>query len=181
MNNNGQMLICPFCFLSEMEETEVNDFQTADLMDNFPDLSSCTTDFKLFGKRTKFYGKIRTVRCHLDNVLARQLVSQPSNGDVLVIDGYGARESALMGDMIAKMAMDNGWAGVIINGLIRDSVAINQMDFGIKALGTNPKKSAKNGVGEVDIPVTFGGVTFLPQHYLYSDEDGVIVSKSALF
>ncbi len=159
----------------------MTNFQTADLMDKFPDLPSCTTDFKRYGKRSKCYGTIRTVRCHLDNVLIRQLVSQPSNGEVLVVDGYGAHESALMGDMIAKIAMDNGWAGVIINGLIRDSVAINQMDFSIKALGTNPKKSAKNGFGEVDVPVTFGGVTFVPQHYLYSDEDGMIVSEMPLW
>ncbi|EFX92268.1 RraA family [Actinobacillus ureae ATCC 25976] len=158
----------------------MKNFQTADLCDKFPDLASCVTDFKLFGLRKRFYGKIRTVRCHLDNVLIQQLVNMPSNGEVLVIDGHGSRLTALMGDRLAQTAMNNGWAGIIIYGAIRDSVAINEMDFGIKALGTNPKKSAKVGIGEVDISVSFGNVVFTPNHYLYSDEDGIIVSESAL-
>ncbi|MDG2938650.1 ribonuclease E activity regulator RraA [Bisgaard Taxon 10/6] len=158
----------------------MKDFQTADLCDAYPDVASCTVDFKQYGLCKKFYGRIRTVSCYLDNVLLRRLVSQPGNGEVLVVDGKGARDCALMGDNIARIAMENGWAGVIIFGMIRDSVAINNMNFGIKALGLNPKKSAKKGTGNVDVTVTFGNLSFTPSHFVYSDEDGIIVSETAL-
>lgn len=158
----------------------MKNFHTADLIDISPETSSCTTDFKSYGLRKRFYGKIRTVRCCADNVLIKQLVNTPVKGEVLVIDGQGARSCALMGDMLANSAMQNGWAGVIIFGMIRDSVAINEMDFGIKALGTNPRKSAKTGAGDVDISVSFGDVVFIPQHFIYSDEDGILVSEKPL-
>lgn len=153
---------------------------TADLMDIAPDLPSCETDFKQFGRRKQFHGRIRTVRCHRDNGIVKALANTPSNGEVLVVDGGGSRASALMGDMIAAAAAKNGWAGAVIFGVIRDSVAINEMDFGIKALGTNPKKSSKDGAGETDTPVSFGGVEFVAGHYLYSDEDGIVVSPEPL-
>lgn len=155
-------------------------FQTADLCDEYPASPSCLTDFKIFGRRTRFYGKTRTVRCYSDNVLIRQFVNSPGHGEVLVVDGQGALFTALLGDRLARTAMQNGWAGIIIYGAIRDSVAINKMEFGIKASGTSPKKSAKNGTGEKDVPVSFGEVTFIPYEYVYSDEDGIIVSKTPL-
>ena len=87
-------------------------------------------------------------------------------------------ESALMGDMIAEAAVANGWEGVIINGAIRDSAAVAKLDLGTKALGTNPRKSAKDGKGEKDVPVTFGGATFTPGDHLWSDEDGIVVTSA---
>lgn len=155
-------------------------FATADLIDLAPDTPSCETDFKSYGRRRRFCGRIRTIRCHQDNGLIKALVNTPGNGQVLVVDGGGSRYSALMGDMIADAARQNGWAGAVIFGVIRDSVAIDQMDFGIKALGTNPKKSGKSGVGESDVPVSFGNLTFIPGHYLYSDEDGILVSPEPI-
>ena len=107
-------------------------------------------------------------------------MSRPSDGEILVIDGGGSYYSALMGDMIATAGMNNGWAGAIIYGAIRDSQLINTLDFGVKALGTNPRKSTKEGTGQVDIPIHFGGVTFIPGHYLYSDEDGILVAASPI-
>lgn len=155
-------------------------FATADLIDLAPDTPSCETDFKSYGRRRRFCGRIRTIRCHQDNGLIKALMNTPGNGQVLVVDGGGSHYSALMGDMIADAARQNGWAGAVIFGVIRDSVAIDQMDFGIKALGTNPKKSGKSGAGESDVPVSFGNLTFIPGHYLYSDEDGILVSPEPI-
>jgi regulator of ribonuclease activity A len=101
----------------------------------------------------------------------------PSAGEVLVVDGGGSFRTALMGDMIATSALGNGWSGVVINGAIRDSVQMDSMDLHVKALATNPRKSAKHGKGECDVAVEFGGVRFVPGDYLYSDEDGLVVVR----
>ncbi|WP_274572708.1 ribonuclease E activity regulator RraA [Neisseria leonii] len=154
-------------------------FATADLIDAAPDTPSCETQFRSFGRR-RFCGRIRTVRCFRDNGLVKQLMNRPSDGEVLVVDGGGSLSSALMGDMIAAAGAANGWAGAVIFGVIRDSEAIDQMDFGVKALGCNPRKSAKDGAGEVDVTVSFGGVDFVPGHYLYSDADGILVSAEPI-
>jgi len=153
---------------------------TADLFDAHPDALSCETPFRSFGRRRRFAGAIRTVKSYQDNVLLKGLLGQPSQGEVLVIDGGGSLQCALIGDLIATLGMNSGWAGAIVYGAIRDSVAIDGLDFGIKALATNPRKSTKHGDGLVDVPVSFGGVTFVPGHWLYSDEDGILVSPSPL-
>lgn len=150
-------------------------FLNADLMDIAPNTQSCETDFKSYGKKNRFCGRIRTVRCYQDNGLVRRMTETLSDGEVLVVDGGGSRFSALMGDRLAAKAMKNGWAGAIIFGVIRDSVEINGLDFGVKALGTNPRKSVTEYVGEVDVPVSFGGIEFVSGKYLYSDEDGILV------
>ena len=153
---------------------------TCDLFDAHPSAHSCDTQFRLLGRRRSFAGRVRTIRCHEDNQLVKETLAQPSEGEVLVVDGGGSLHTALMGDLIAKSGMDNGWAGVIIYGAVRDSATLDAMEFGAKALGTNPRKSAKAGAGVRDVPVTFGGVTFVPGHYLYSDEDGILLSEQPL-
>ncbi len=153
---------------------------TADLFDAHPDAASCTLPLRSFGLKRRFAGRIRTVKSYQDNVLLKELLGKPAQGDVLVVDGGGSLQTALIGDVIALLGMNSGWAGVIVHGAIRDSVAIDAMEFGIKALGTNPRKSTKNGDGLVDVPVNFGGVTFVPGHWLYSDEDGILVSPTPL-
>lgn len=155
-------------------------FLTADLMDIAPDTQSCEIDFKAYGKKLRFCGRIRTVRCYQDNGLVRRMTETPSNGEVLVVDGRGSRFSALMGDRLATKAMKNGWAGAVIFGVIRDSVEINQLAFGIKALGTNPRKSVTAYQGEIDVPVSFGAVEFVSGKYLYSDEDGILVCNNPI-
>lgn len=157
-----------------------SDFATADLIDVAPDTPSCELALRSFGRRRRFCGRVRTVRCFQDNGLVKEILNTPSNGEVLVVDGGGSRYSALVGDMIAEAGRRNGWAGVIIYGVIRDSVAVDQMDFGIKALGTNPKKSAKDAAGEVGVAVSFGNVTFNVGDYVYSDEDGILVSAAPI-
>ena len=112
--------------------------------------------------------------------MIKATLSEPGSGAVLVVDGAASLESALVGDVIAGLALRNGWAGLVIWGAIRDSVALAQLDLGIKALGSNPRKSAKHSVGQVDIPVEFGGTTFRRGDWLYSDEDGIVVSDQQL-
>jgi len=148
---------------------------TADLLDEQPDASVCLAPLLQFGGVASFEGTIATVRCFEDNVLLRRLVSGRGDGRVLVVDGGGSTRVALVGDNIASLALGNGWAGLLLNGCVRDSATLRTLAIGIKALGTQPKPSAKNGDGEVDVPVTFGGVTFTPGARLVSDDDGVVV------
>ena len=156
-------------------------FATADLIDAHEAvLQSCDLQFRDFGGRTRFHGPIRTVACREDNVLARATLSRPGHGSVLVIDGGGLLHRALVGDVIAGLAIENGWAGIVVNGAIRDAAAIAAMQIGLKALGTNPRRCAKTGLGAVDAPVAFGGVIFTPGAHLYADEDGIVVSEQAL-
>lgn len=151
---------------------------TADLYDEHGEqLQSMAAQFQSLGGHAGFNGPIRTVRCHEDNALVKSVLSTPGEGAVLVVDGGGSLETALMGDMIARSAVDNGWAGVIINGAIRDRVEISGLPLGVKALGSNPRKSAKTGAGEQDIEVSFYGVTFRPGATVYCDEDGILVER----
>ncbi len=155
--------------------------KTADLVDDFQDeLQSCTIQFRNFGKKTRFYGPCRTVKCKHDNGLVKKMLSEKGKGHVLVIDGEGSLATALVGDIIAGMAFGNGWAGVVVYGAIRDTVAIGNIDLGVKAIGSNPMKSAKTGVGEVDIELSFGNASILPGYWLYSDEDGIVIAKREL-
>lgn len=151
---------------------------TADLVDAIgPDVRSCDVQFRQFGGRAQFAGPISTVRCFEDNALLKSVLSQPSAGGVLVIDGAGSLHSALVGDVIAELARSNGWAGLVINGAVRDAATLRGIDIGIKALGTNPRKSTKTGAGERDVEVSLGGVTFVPGDTAYSDDDGIVVTS----
>ncbi|WP_217182985.1 ribonuclease E activity regulator RraA [Streptomyces sp. AC495_CC817] len=151
---------------------------TADLYDEREEsIQSLPLQLRSFGRRSAFDGPIRTVRCHEDNALLKSVLSTAGEGAVLVVDGGGSLNRALMGDMIAELAVRNGWAGVVINGAIRDSVAIGELDLGVKALGTNPRKSTKHGTGEADVTLEFGGVVFAVGARLYSDEDGILVER----
>src|SRR5690625_4193044 len=151
---------------------------TADLVDEMgASLQSVSLQFRNFGGHTRFTGPIRTVKCFRDNALLKSVLGTPGDGAVLVIDGEGSLESALVGDIIAGLGVDNGWAGIIVHGASRDSVEIGALPIGVKALGTNPWKSSKEGTGETDVPVTFGGVTFVPGHTVWSDEDGIVTDS----
>ncbi|TXH78679.1 MAG: RraA family protein [Thiothrix sp.] len=154
------------------------DFKTADLLDEHEDkpLQVVQPGFHNFGGRHKFYGEIVTIKIHEDNSLVREFVALEGNGKVLVVDGGGSTRCALLGDMLAEKAVKNGWNGVIVYGLIRDSVDIGKMDIGVKALGTIPLKSVKRGFGVKGEPVHFHDVTFRQGEFVYSDEDGIIVS-----
>lgn len=149
---------------------------TSDLADLIGDaVRSCDTQLRDFGGRTRFAGRVRTVRSYEDNALLRQTLSTPGDGGVLVVDTAGSVRVAMMGDFYADLARTNGWAGVIVHGAIRDVAALAALDLGVKALGSNPRKSRKENDGAVEVPVRFGGVTFHPGEYVYADEDGVVV------
>jgi regulator of ribonuclease activity A len=151
-------------------------FSTADLWDERGNsLQSLSLVLADFGGHPRFSGRIRTVRCREDNALLKSVVSTDGDGGVLVVDGGGSIRTALMGDMIAAIAIDHGWFGVLVNGAVRDRVALRTMPLGILALASNPRTSAKTGAGEADVPVEFGGVVFRPGATLYADEDGVVV------
>jgi regulator of ribonuclease activity A len=149
---------------------------TADLVDEIgSDVRSCDLQFGQYGGRSQFAGPITTVRCFQDNALLKSVLSEPGNGGVLVIDGDGSLHTALVGDLIAALGVDNGWAGLIINGAVRDAAALRTLQIGIKALGTNPRTSTKTGDGQRDVPVEFGEVVFKPGDIAYSDDDGIVV------
>jgi regulator of ribonuclease activity A len=153
-----------------------NPVPTADLVDQFgPELRVCEIQFRQFGGCRAFTGPVRTVSCREDNGLLRELVRTPGAGSVLVVDGAGSLHMALVGDMLAGAALASGWAGLVLNGAVRDSAALSGLGLGIKALGTNPRPSLKTGAGAVDVPVTFGGVTFHPGDILHADDDGVVL------
>lgn len=154
--------------------------KTSDLCDACDGARASALAWRGYGRRRAFAGAIRTIRCHEDIGLMRATVSQPGHGQVLVIDGGGSLARALFGDVMAEVAMRNGWAGLVIHGAIRDSVEIDAMDIGVKALGTVPRRGERTGAGEVDVPVHFGGVTFTPGHRLVADDDGVIVLPEGL-
>lgn len=157
------------------------DLLTTDLCDaNEDKVRVVEPMFNLYGGRLAFHGAIATLKLFEDNSLVRQTLGSPGAGRVLVIDGGGSLRRALLGDQLAQLAVDHGWAGVVVYGCIRDSRAIAEMDLGVAALDTHPLKTVKRNVGEIDIPVTFGGVTFNPGEWLYADEDGIIVAAQAI-
>lgn len=149
---------------------------TADLVDEIgSDVRSCDLQFAQYGGRLQFAGPVSTVRCFEDNALLKSVLSEPGAGRVLVVDGGGSLHTALVGDVIAELARSNGWSGLILHGAVRDAATLRTLDIGIKALGTNPRKSSKIGAGERDVTVGFGGLNFAPGDTAFSDEDGIVV------
>ena len=136
--------------------------------------------FTNYGGREAFGGQIVTVKCHEDNSLVKEHVANPGAGKVMVVDGGGSLRCALLGDMLAEKAAQNNWAGLIIYGCIRDVDEIRKTQLGVQALRTIPIKSNRQGRGDLNIPITFGGVTFHPGEYVYADNNGIIVSEQAL-
>ena len=160
-------------------------FKTPDLCDEFEAELGKTVRvlapmFQRYGGRKSFSGQIVTLKIFEDNSLVREAFAEDGKGKVLVIDGGGSMRCALVGDQLAILAHKNGWEGVVVYGCIRDSADINGIDMGVRALNTHPQKSIKKGVGDRDITVTFGGVTFNPGEFLYADNDGVLVSVKSL-
>ena len=157
------------------------DFQTTDLCDaNEGKVRAVAPMFRSFGGKQRFAGPIRTLKVFEDNSLVRSTLETAGNGAVLVVGAGGSMRCAMVGDQLALLGVKHNWAGIVVYGCIRDSGPLARMDLGVFALATHPMKSVKKGAGDLDIPVTFGGVTFVPGQYLYADEDGVIVSEAPL-
>jgi regulator of ribonuclease activity A len=149
---------------------------TADLLDQHPDDAQvCQLAFRQYGGVMEFSGPIATIRCHEDNVLLKARVGESGDGRILVVDGGGSQRVALLGDMVAGLAAASGWAGLVVNGCVRDVSVLRHLPIGIKALGSNPRPSGKAGAGEVDVDVSFGEITFTPGAILTSDDDGIVV------
>jgi len=154
---------------------------TTDLSDVHADsIAHVDPIFFDYGGETSFHGPITTLKVFEDNALVRAAVEGPGEGRVLVVDGGGSMRCALFGGNLAQLAARNGWAGVMVFGCVRDRDELEAEKVGIKALGHHPRKSIKKGLGDIDQPVTFAGVTFTPGAWLYADRDGVIVSPTAL-
>lgn len=156
-------------------------FATADLSDAYPEAQVAEPLLADFGGVERFHGPVVTLKVFEDNALVRTLLQEPGNGRVLVIDGGGSMRCALVGGNLAKLGVDNGWQGLIVNGCIRDSDEIGGLPIGVKALGTHPRKSEKGlHAGQRDRAVVFAGVTFRNGQWLYADADGVLVSEVPL-
>lgn len=154
---------------------------TCDICDAHPDaVRVLDLPLRDFGGRVAFAGIVSTVLALEDNSRVREAVAEPGTGRVLVIDGGGSMRRSMLGDLLAEQAVANGWAGVMVHGAIRDSVAIGRLDLGVKALGTVPLKTEKRGQGVRDVPVRFGGVTIRPGDWLAADADGVVLADRAL-
>ena len=155
--------------------------KTADLIDaHASDLQLVHLPFRRFGKKKSFAGQAQTVKCFEDNTLLRAELETSGEGRVLVVDAAGSTRIAVMGDILAELAVKNGWAGVVLNGAIRDSAEIDEMHTLVFALGTSPVKSSKDGLGEVGGPVNVGGAAISPCTWVYGDADGVLVSSLKL-
>ena len=154
---------------------------TADIADEFPaEVRALELDLRSFGGLTRFSGAAVTIKCHEDNSLLRELVATPGEGRVIVVDGGGSRRRALLGDMLAEKAAANGWAGLVIHGVIRDVDQLAAIRLGVQALGTIPLKTEKLGVGRRDIALSIGGATIHPGDFIYADNNGVLVSRRRL-
>jgi len=152
-------------------------FVLPDLCDEFSDRMQIAAPlFRHFGGCGVFSGPILTIACFEDNSLVADRVREPGEGSVLVVDGGGSLRCALVGDNLARLAADNGWAGIVVNGCVRDVDELVQMPVGIVALAAHPLKSVKRGVGRRDEPVAFAGVQFVPGHFLYADGNGLAVT-----
>ncbi|MEH6466449.1 MAG: ribonuclease E activity regulator RraA [Porticoccus sp.] len=156
-------------------------FSTPDLCDDYPELVRVLEPMMgNFGGRESFGGEVVTIKCHEDNSLVKEHAGNPGQGKVMVVDGGGSLRRALLGDMIAENAVKNGWEGIIIYGCVRDVDALVTLDLGVQALASIPLKTDKRGIGDFNVSVTFGGVTFNSGDYVYADNNGVIVSNEPL-
>ncbi len=157
-------------------------FKTADICDNHPSkVSILSPGLQIYGGLKAFWGQIVTVQVHEDNVLIRKALSQDGSGKVLVVDGGGSLNCALIGDCMAKIATENNWSGIIINGCVRDTKELENFKFGVRALAANPRRSGKTGAGKIETLVYFLGVKIQTGQFVYADHDGILISNEKLF
>lgn len=153
----------------------------ADLYDEHGDaLRVAAPIFRDYGGALTFEGPVSILKAFEDNTLVRAMLEKPGEGRVLVVDGGGSLRCALVGDQLGELAVKNGWAGLVVYGCVRDTEALMQLPVGIKALGSNPRKSVRRGEGAQDIPVRFAEICIQPGDYLYADRDGIIVADRKL-
>jgi len=151
------------------------DWRTTDLSDAHPEAETLPMVFRSFGGRPRFQGRVRTLKVFEDNALVRKVLEQEGQGQVLVVDGGGSLKTALLGGNLARLAWERGWAGVVVHGAVRDTAELKEVPIGLLALAATPRKSAKEGKGEVDVPLSLFGARVLPGSYLLADEDGLLL------
>lgn len=157
------------------------EYNTSELCDLFADAVDVVEPmFVNYGGRSSFGGQIVTVKCYEDKGLIENALQGAGAGKVLLIDGGGSLRRALVDINIAELAVENEWEGIICYGCVRDVDAIEDLDLGVQAVASIPVGASAEGVGEMDIPVNFGGVTFLPEDHIYADTTGVILSPEPL-
>jgi regulator of ribonuclease activity A len=156
-------------------------FTTANLCDAFgPVVRVAAPIFRDYGGLIRFAGPIETVQVSEDNALVAQILETAGQGRVLVVDGGGSLRCALVGGRLAALAHTNGWAGVVINGCVRDSAELREIPLGVRAINSSPRRPGKTGAGQRGGTVSLAGVTFSPGHFLYADEDGVLLADRSL-
>ncbi len=157
------------------------EYNTSELCDTYADTVDVVEPmFANFGGRSSFGGEVVTIKCFEVNGLIRKAVQEAGAGKVLLIDGGGSIRRALVDADIAETAADNEWEGIIVYGCVRDVDALEELDLGIQALASIPVGAEDTEVGEADLPVNFGGVTFLPEDHLYADSTGIVLSPEPL-
>ena len=136
--------------------------------------------FSSFGGVNTFYGKVTTIKCFENNGLIAEVLEENGKGRVLVVDGGGAVRRGLIDAELAQLAADNGWEGIVVYGAVRQIQQLENINLGIHALAPIPVSADESNIGESDIPVNFGGVTFFPEDYIYADLTGIILSQEPL-
>lgn len=131
--------------------------------------------FRDFGGRKHFSGTAVTIKCFEDNSRIRELVATPGKGKVLVVDGGGSMRCAVLGDLVAGEAVNNGWEGLVIYACVRDIAELEKLDLGIKALGAIPRKSTRRGEGSTNLTVTIAGAPISPGDQIIADRDGLLI------
>ncbi|SES21483.1 regulator of ribonuclease activity A [Vreelandella subterranea] len=153
---------------------------TPDICDAFPDVQVLEPIFASFGGVDAFYGPVRTIKCFEDNSLVKQAVAEPGDGAILVVDAGGSPRCAMLGDMLAEQAVENGWAGVVMYGCVRDVDILATLPLGVQALGCHPRKSEKRGEGQRDVAISFASVTITSGSWLYADNNGILIADHEL-
>ncbi len=157
------------------------EYNTSALCDTYMDMVDVVEPmFASFGGRGSFGGQITTVKCFEDNGIIRELLEEDGKGRVLLVDGGGSLRRALIDGELAELATTNNWEGLVIYGCVREVDALEELDLGVQALASFPVGADGEGTGEADVAVNFGGVTFLPEDFLYADETGIVLSPEAL-
>ena len=147
---------------------------TADICDAYPNAGVADLAFRDYGAKTQFSGPVETVRCFEDNSMITAALESPGEGRVLVVDGGSSMRCALFGDNMGVLAVQNGWAGIVVDGCVRDVGTLRNLPLGVKALGSNPLRSKKRGEGQIGTMVWIGRMNVQSGWWLYADEDGVI-------
>ncbi len=155
-------------------------FATTDISDAHPVTQVAAPVFQHFGGAVRFSGPVKIIKVFEDNSLVRDMLEQPGDGRVLVVDGGGSLRCALVGGNLGQLGVDNGWSGIVVYGCVRDRAELGAQDIGIMALASHPKKSVKRGVGEQDLEVCFADLRIAPSDWLYADEDGIVVSSAQI-